>query len=87
MQVRLILLSGSRVGDEVQVDGEAILGRSPDCALCLEDGGVSRQHAKVRLEADSICTHREAHRWMAEVHGVSVDSIKRALKRTEPGSQ
>lgn len=54
MQVRLILLSGSRVGDEVQVDGEAILGRSPDCALCLEDGGVSRQHAKVRLEADSI---------------------------------
>lgn len=52
MQVRLILLSGSRVGEEVRVDDEAVLGRSADCALSLEDNGVSRHHARVRLEDD-----------------------------------
>jgi hypothetical protein len=32
--------------------GETILGRSPECHVSIEDPLVSRQHAKVRIQAD-----------------------------------
>lgn len=54
MQVRLILLTGSRVGEDVRVDTEATLGRSADCTLRLEDNGVSRRHARVRVDGDDV---------------------------------
>lgn len=54
MQVRLILLSGSRVGEEVRVDRVAVLGRNPDCELHLDDAGVSRRHARVRIDGDEV---------------------------------
>ncbi|MDA3961320.1 MAG: serine/threonine-protein kinase [Planctomycetota bacterium] len=41
-----------RFGEQqLAVEGEMILGRSPDCALQLQAEGVSRQHAKVCLAA------------------------------------
>ncbi|MFQ5503940.1 MAG: FHA domain-containing protein [Planctomycetota bacterium] len=52
MLLRLILLSGAHVGEEVEVEEEAILGRHPDCELRLHDTAASRRHARVRVEVD-----------------------------------
>jgi DNA-binding winged helix-turn-helix (wHTH) protein len=31
--------------------GVHIIGRSPDAAVCVDDGGVSRHHARIRIDA------------------------------------
>ncbi len=54
VRVRLILLSGARVGDEVQVERSALLGRMPNCDLCLKEAGVSREHARVRIDGSEV---------------------------------
>jgi len=43
----LLLLTGPSAGSRYQVDVEATLGRSPSCEIPLEDGKVSRRHAKI----------------------------------------
>ena len=47
----LIVIRGPSVGRMLELDGsEAILGRSPDVTLPVEDEGASRRHAAVALE-------------------------------------
>ncbi|MFZ5468072.1 MAG: FHA domain-containing protein [Myxococcota bacterium] len=45
----LLLLTGPCAGLRYEVKGEATLGRSPSCEVPLEDGKVSRRHAKISL--------------------------------------
>ena len=33
--------------------GENLIGRNPECAIWIDASGVSRRHARVRLDADS----------------------------------
>jgi len=44
---RLIAISGERAGTLVDVFGSAVLGRSAECAVRIEDPSVSRRHARV----------------------------------------
>ncbi|MGE0456364.1 MAG: adenylate/guanylate cyclase domain-containing protein [Vicinamibacteria bacterium] len=34
--------------------GEVVIGRSPECGVCLKDFGISRQHAKVVVDGDQV---------------------------------
>src|SRR4051794_26501967 len=46
----LLLLTGPSAGLRHEVINEATLGRSPSCEIPLEDGRVSRRHAKIFLK-------------------------------------
>ena len=54
VEVRLIVLTGNRVGEEIVVVDEAILGRLAACDLHIEDKLASRRHAKVRVGPDGV---------------------------------
>ncbi|MBI3181965.1 MAG: sigma 54-interacting transcriptional regulator [Myxococcales bacterium] len=46
----LLLLTGPSAGLRLEVKEEAVLGRSPSCEIPLEDGKVSRRHARIFLK-------------------------------------
>lgn len=54
VRVRLILLSGSRVGEECEVVERAVLGRNEDCDLRIDDQLASRRHARVSVTAGGV---------------------------------
>src|SRR5262245_30357468 len=39
---------------EVTLSGEMTIGRADGCDLVLAEGGVSRQHAKVKVKGDAV---------------------------------
>jgi serine phosphatase RsbU (regulator of sigma subunit)/pSer/pThr/pTyr-binding forkhead associated (FHA) protein len=56
----LELLSGDRTGERYTLGNDAaILGRHPDCTICLDQGAVSRQHAKIEF--------REGDYWVEDL--------------------
>ena len=46
-----IVLSGPAIGKTFRLDGPTIVGRGADCGICLDDEGVSREHARVEMDA------------------------------------
>ncbi|HLT31847.1 MAG TPA: FHA domain-containing protein [Myxococcaceae bacterium] len=46
----LMMLTGPREGQRVELLEELVLGRSPSCTLPVEDGRLSRRHARIWLE-------------------------------------
>lgn len=47
----VITSQGPRQGDLVRITGSSFLiGRAGDCDLVLDDSGVARQHARIRVE-------------------------------------
>lgn len=52
--VRLIVLTGAKVGEEIQVESEACLGRLAECDLVLDDKLASRKHAKVKVGLEGV---------------------------------
>ncbi len=54
--VVLRVISGLNPGQEFPLEGEsAILGRHPNCDIVLEEGAVSRQHARVFRDSENYC--------------------------------
>jgi diguanylate cyclase (GGDEF)-like protein len=54
----LVLYSGDQTGTRFPlVDGRLVLGRSPDCDVCLESLGISRRHAELREERGTVVLH------------------------------
>ena len=57
-EIKINVLSGVSAGDvftfPLDVDGSLVIGRSPDCDLVLQDGTVSRNHARVELRSDGF---------------------------------
>ena len=47
MSARLFVLSGRQAGHSFDVADGAVLGRSPECDVCLLDRSVSRRHARL----------------------------------------
>lgn len=45
-----IVLSGHSIGKMFKLAGSMVMGRSVDCAICLDDEGVSREHARVEMD-------------------------------------
>ena len=51
----LSTISGPSKGERNEIhDGEAIIGRHPDCQIVVEVGAVSRHHAKIIASGDDI---------------------------------
>ncbi len=46
-----IVLSGPAIGKTFRLDGATVVGRGADCGICLDDEGVSREHARVEMDA------------------------------------
>jgi len=54
----LVLYSGEQTGTRYPlVDGHLVLGRSPDCDVCLESLGISRKHAELREQDGAVMLH------------------------------
>ncbi len=51
----LVLYSGEQTGTRYPlVDGRLVLGRAPDCDVCLESLGISRRHADLQELAGAV---------------------------------
>ncbi len=51
----LVLYSGGETGTRYPLtDGRLVLGRSPECDVCLESLGISRKHAELREEGTAV---------------------------------
>ena len=46
----LIVISGNSIGKTFKLAGTTVIGRSVDCGICLDDEGVSREHARVEKD-------------------------------------
>ena len=49
----LTVITGSATGQMFKLDGSMTIGRAPICEIRLDDDGISRSHARLRLERDS----------------------------------
>ncbi|MCB9736075.1 MAG: GGDEF domain-containing protein [Deltaproteobacteria bacterium] len=50
-QASVLITSGSHIGQTYQLeDDESVIGRGPECAIVLEDDGISRLHCRFRRE-------------------------------------
>jgi diguanylate cyclase (GGDEF)-like protein len=51
----LVLYSGEQTGTRYPLtEGRLVLGRAPDCDVCLESPGISRQHAELQEQAGTV---------------------------------
>jgi diguanylate cyclase (GGDEF)-like protein len=51
----LIVIAGSNVGEMHKLDGEVtVLGRGAEASIRLIDDGISRSHARIRVEGDRV---------------------------------
>ena len=82
VEVRLIVLTGNRVGEEIVVEEEATLGRLAACDLHFEDKLASRRHAKVRVGPDGVYLEDLGSSNGTQLHG---ERIREA--RLEDGDQ
>ncbi len=54
----LVLYSGERAGTRFPlVEGRLVIGRSPECDVCLESLGISRKHAELREADGAVVLH------------------------------
>jgi diguanylate cyclase (GGDEF)-like protein len=50
----IVVMSGQRMGDKIVVsDTNAVVGRAPDAEICLQDVGVSWEHARLEDQGGS----------------------------------
>ncbi len=69
------VLTGSAAGQVIQVTrGESVIGRSPDAQIRVVDDGVSRQHARVRLDSTGLRLDDLESRNGTFINGARVDS-------------
>ena len=68
---RLVVLAGAGAGRRFTFDGEAVIGRGVSCDVMLDDGDVSRRHARIiRMPDDSYLLEDLGSR-----NGTSVDGV------------
>src|SRR6185369_14243129 len=53
-RARLVVLAGSNVGEMYDLQGISIVGRGREADIRLNGDGVSRQHARITVGADSV---------------------------------
>ena len=80
--LRLATVSGPDVGPfEINADEAAVIGRAADCAVCIADPSVSRDHASLMLRGD---------RWfitdLGSRHGTHLNGIRLDCDRPAPAA-
>jgi pSer/pThr/pTyr-binding forkhead associated (FHA) protein len=78
LRVRLIVLTGHRVGEEAAVTEALVIGRLPECGLHVDETGVSRRHAEVRLEGEEVWLRDLGSSNGTKLHGARVSEAKLA---------
>jgi diguanylate cyclase (GGDEF)-like protein len=80
----LVILTGARMGlVHTLQSGSAVLGRSPECEVTLEDDGVSRQHARIIVRQAGVEVED-----LRSTNGTYVDGTRIAgLVRLQEGSR
>ncbi|MGD9611376.1 MAG: diguanylate cyclase [Kiritimatiellia bacterium] len=56
----LIVMAGHSIGKTFKLAGATVIGRAVDCGICLDDEGVSREHARVEQD-------EQGHVWIADL--------------------
>jgi len=80
----LIVMSGRRFGEAIQVTRDNILvGKGPDADLRLEEEGVSRDHAKIVLFPKNVCIVKD----LGSTNGTYVNGDEIQAHPLEHGDQ
>jgi diguanylate cyclase (GGDEF)-like protein len=53
-RARLIVLAGGNVGEMYEIDPQLVLGRGRESDVRLQGDGISRKHARVRIEGEDV---------------------------------
>ena len=75
--MRLIVETGPDRGTVVDLTGEVVIGRGPDCQLRLSDQSASTRHCSVRVDGDRV-----EIRDLGSTNGTRVDGTKVEGSRT-----
>ena len=75
--MRLIVETGPDRGTVVDLTGEVVIGRGPDCQLRLSDQSASTRHCSVRVDGDRVEV-----RDLGSTNGTRVDGTKVEGSRT-----
>ena len=67
----VLVLSGSRVGQMIQLGAETVVGRGLECAVRVEGDGVSRRHARIIVEGSQARVED-----MGSANGTLVNGVK-----------
>jgi hypothetical protein len=83
MLYRLIYLTGPRTGQRVTVETEPMtMGRSPECAVVLEDPEAAAQHAEIVHRGDAVFV-----RDLGSMHRILVNQREVTESRLKHGDQ
>jgi two-component system cell cycle response regulator len=69
----LTVLTGTSTGQMYKVPKSVRIGRSPTCEIRIDDDGLSRKHAHVRLEGEQAFVEDMASRNGTFVNGTRID--------------
>ncbi len=53
-RAQLVVLAGSNVGEMYNLQGTLLIGRGRDADIRIQGDGISRQHARMKVGADSV---------------------------------
>lgn len=55
--------------------GEQLVGRSPECSICIDDPSLSRKHARIVVEGDSVSIEDLGSKNRTFVDGTAIGSL------------
>lgn len=76
MTIRISILNGPSKDSQVQLDGSAVIGRSQECDLCLREGTVSRQHARIVETENGAILEKVTEKGILKCDGKSVKKVR-----------
>jgi two-component system cell cycle response regulator len=71
----LTVITGSATGQLFKLNGAMTIGRAPTCEIRLDDDGISRSHARLRLEGDDAWVEDLGSRNGTFVNGEKIGEI------------
>jgi pSer/pThr/pTyr-binding forkhead associated (FHA) protein len=73
--IRISILNGPDKGTQTQLDGDAVIGRSQEADLCLKEGTVSRQHARMVSSDKGTILEKISDKGVLKCDGKSVKKV------------
>src|SRR6476469_6871620 len=78
MAFQLTIAEGKESGKEFEFDQESVvIGRTPECDVCVYDPGISRKHARIFVEGGGFFVEDLNSANGTKVNGAAVKKSKR----------